>query len=239
MNVVDIIIVVFLIMGTLLGFSRGFLKQTVMFIGTILVVVFAFVLKNPLSIWMYKNLPFIKLDGVFEGLSSLNILIYEIIAFIIALSILSIALAILVRLTGIIEKVLKMTIILAIPSKILGAIVGFIQSVVVLYVILFILTLPILKIPYISDSKYSKIILNDTPFIKGIANNLVDTFNEISELTKDTVKINSDKEETNKNMVEIMLKNKVTTTDSIKILVDKDKLKIDGIDELLEKYKED
>ena len=132
MNIVDIIIIVSIVLGVLIGFVRGFFKETVIFIGTILVVVLAFVLKNPLSLILYKNLPFFKFKGIFEGISTLNILMYEILAFIIALAILSIALTIIIKISGIIEKILKLTIVLALPSKLLGAIVGFIQSIVVL-----------------------------------------------------------------------------------------------------------
>lgn len=239
MNIVDIIILVVIALCMLMGFIRGFFKQTVVFVGTILVVILGFVFKNPLSLIMYKNLPFIKFGGVFEGLSSLNILFYEVLAFIIAISVLSIALTIIIKLSGIVEKILKLTIIFAIPSKILGMIVGFIQSIVILYVALFLVSLPILNVPYVKDSKYGKIILEKTPFISSITDGLVKTFNEISEFSKNNISIKSDKKKANRDMVEIMLKNKVTTTDSIKVLIDKNKINIDNVDELLLKYKED
>lgn len=239
MNIVDIIILFIIALCMLMGFIRGFFKQTVIFVGTILVVIFSFVFKNPLSLIMYKNLPFIKLGGIFEGLSSLNILLYEVLAFIIVACVLSLALMIIIKLTGIVEKILKLTIILAIPSKILGMIVGFIQSIVIIYVALFLVSLPILNISYIKDSKYSKIILEKTPFLSSVTDGLVKTFNEISEFSKNNLNIKSDKKKANRDMVEIMLKNKVTTTDSIKLLVDKNKINIDNVDELLLKYKED
>ena len=40
MNLVDIIIIGMLILFGLTGFIRGFFKQTIMFIGTIFVVIF-------------------------------------------------------------------------------------------------------------------------------------------------------------------------------------------------------
>ena len=78
MNIVDIIILVFIVLSAFVGFSRGFFKQTIMFVGTILVICLSFIFKNPLSLFMYKNLPFFK----FGGLTSLNILVtavYELI----------------------------------------------------------------------------------------------------------------------------------------------------------------
>lgn len=239
MNIVDIIIIVSIVLGVLIGFVRGFFKETVIFIGTILVVVLAFVLKNPLSLILYKNLPFFKFKGIFEGISTLNILMYEILAFIIALAILSIALTIIIKISGIIEKILKLTIFLALPSKLLGAIVGFIQSIVVLYVFLFLLSLPILRVPYIKDSKYAQMILEKTPVISKVTDGLVKTFNEISDFADKNIKNNVDKRQTNREMLEIMLKNDVVTSENVKYLSDKGKIDIDNIDELLSKYKED
>lgn len=239
MNIVDIIIIVSIVLGVLIGFVRGFFKETVIFIGTILVVVLAFVLKNPLSLILYKNLPFFKFKGIFEGISTLNILMYEILAFIIALAILSIALTIIIKISGIIEKILKLTIVLALPSKLLGAIVGFIQSIVVLYVFLFLLSLPILRVPYIKDSKYAQMILEKTPVISKVTDGLVKTFNEISDFADKNIKNNVDKRQTNREMLEIMLKNDVVTSENVKFLSDKGKIDIDNIDELLSKYKED
>lgn len=239
MNIVDIIIIVSIVLGVLIGFVRGFFKETVIFIGTILVVVLAFVLKNPLSLILYKNLPFFKFKGIFEGISTLNILMYEILAFIIALAILSIALTIIIKISGIIEKILKLTIVLALPSKLLGAIVGFIQSIVVLYVFLFLLSLPILRVPYIKNSKYAQMILEKTPVISKVTDGLVKTFNEISDFADKNIKNNVDKRQTNREMLEIMLKNDVVTSENVKYLSDKGKIDIDNIDELLSKYKED
>ena len=239
MNIVDIVIIGVLIIGMFLGFIRGFFKQTVMFVGTILTVILAFVFKNPLSLMMYKNLPFFKFGGLFSGLTSLNILMYEALAFIIALVIMSIVLAVIIKLTGVIEKVLKMTIILAVPSKLLGMAVGLIQSFVVIYISLFIASLPIMNVPYLEDSKYTKLILNNTPFLSSITDGMTDTYEEITEFVNENKDTSIDAKTKNKNIVEIMLKNKVTTTESIKLLIDKGKLDIDNIDELLNKYKEE
>ncbi len=238
MNIVDVLILLFLLSGIGAGFARGFLKQTVISIGTILVVILSFIFKNPLSLMMYKELPFFKFGGIFYGLTSLNILMYEILAFIIVAVILSIVLAVIVKITGLIEKLLKMTIILAIPSKILGMVVGFIQSFVIVYIVLFVLSLPVINLPYLKDSKYAKLILNNTPFLSSITSGINDTYNEINIFLNDTINKNMDVETKNTNMVEIMLQNNVTTTESIKLLVDKKKIEIHNVNELIEKYKE-
>lgn len=234
MNIVDIIILVFIVLSAFVGFSRGFFKQTIMFVGTILVICLSFIFKNPLSLFMYKNLPFFK----FGGLTSLNILLYEILAFIILIVVLSIVLVILVKITGIVEKILKATIILAIPSKLLGMLVGIIESIVILYFVLFILSLPIIKVPYLNESKYAKIIMNKTPILSSVCDNIMKTFDEISEFTEENLKLNFDVNKANKDILEIILKNRVATSDNVRYLVEKDKIKIDNVNELLEMYEE-
>lgn len=234
MNIVDIIILVFIVLSAFVGFSRGFFKQTIMFVGTILVICLSFIFKNPLSLFMYKNLPFFK----FSGLTSLNILLYEILAFIILIVVLSIVLVILVKITGIVEKILKATIILAIPSKLLGMLVGIIESIVILYFALFILSLPIIKVPYLNESKYAKIIMNKTPILSSVCDNIMKTFDEISEFTEENLKLNFDVNKANKDILEIILKNRVATSDNVRYLVEKDKIKIDNVNELLEMYEE-
>lgn len=234
MNIVDIIILVFIVLSAFVGFSRGFFKQTIMFVGTILVICLSFIFKNPLSLFMYKNLPFFK----FGGLTSLNILLYEILAFIILIVVLSIVLVILVKITGIVEKILKATIILAIPSKLLGMLVGIIESIVILYFALFILSLPIIKVPYLNESKYAKIIMDKTPILSSVCDNIMKTFDEISEFTEENLKLNFDVNKANKDILEIILKNRVATSDNVRYLVEKDKIKIDNVNELLEMYEE-
>ncbi|HOO68043.1 MAG TPA: CvpA family protein [Bacilli bacterium] len=237
MNIVDIVIIATIIICMMLGFVRGFLKQTVTFIGTILVVILAFIFKSPLSLIMYKNLPFFKFGGIFQNLTSLNILMYETLAFIIALVVLSIVLGVILKVTGLIEKALKATIILAIPSKILGMIVGFVQAIVIIYVSLFIVSLPIINLPYLSESKYANIILEKTPFLSSVTDGIVKTYDEISEFIDESSSLDSATK--NRNMVDVMLKNGVTTPENIRYLVDKGKLEIYNVDELLEKYEEE
>ena len=233
---VDILIIIFLIFGAIVGFKRGFTRELVSLIGVFSIIILSFMLKNPISVILYKNLPFFNFGGIFKDITVLNILLYEVLAFILALVILSIVLWIVIKVTGIIETVLKMTIILALPSKLLGMLVGLIESIVIVYVVLFIVSLPVFKMPYVNESKYAKMILTKTPIISTITQDIVTSFNEISEFTKD---INlKDVKDTNERIVDVLVKNKVVTTDNIKVLVDNNKLDIGNLNELEEKYKE-
>lgn len=234
MNLVDIIIIFSFIFGGFIGLVRGFFKQTVIFIGTILTIVLSFILKNPLSMVLYENLPFFK----FAGVTSLNILMYEALAFMICIAVFSMVLSFLIKISNIIEKLLDLTIVFALPSKILGLVVGLVQTLFILYVALFIVSMPVFNVPFLSESKYAPVILDKTPIISDVTNDAIDTFNEIAEFTKKEININ-DVDNTNSKIVEIMLKNDIVTIDSIKLLSEKEKINLINLDELVNKYKED
>ena len=128
MSIIDILIIAIIVVAAIIGFKRGFIYSVVAFVGTILVVVLSFIFKNYVSILLYENLPFLKFSGFFKNVSVINILFYELLAFIIVAIVLAIVLSIILKVTKLIEKILKLTIILSIPSKILGAMLGVIQN---------------------------------------------------------------------------------------------------------------
>ena len=106
MNIVDILIIVFILLGAFIGFRDGFTKALVNAVGVIVVVVIAYFLKNPLSELLMSFMPFFS----FGGITSLNIVLYEVLAFILVFSVLMIILKIVAVTTGIFEKFLKFTI---------------------------------------------------------------------------------------------------------------------------------
>ena len=116
MNIVDALIILIILASGVAGFKRGVLKQTVSTVGFIIVVVLAFYLKNPIAEFLSLHFPFFKFSGSFANVTSLNIILYQIISFILVVLLLEVVLGILIRITGIIEKILKYTIILGIPS---------------------------------------------------------------------------------------------------------------------------
>ena len=124
MNLMDVVCILIILLFTVWGFKRGVIKSIVQLVGTCTVLVLAFVFKDFIANLLMDFLPFYNFGGVFNGISSINILIYELIAFILLFVIFYCILSIIVNLAGIVEKLLKLTIILAIPSKILGALLG-------------------------------------------------------------------------------------------------------------------
>lgn len=234
MNILDVCIILLLGLGAVTGFKRGFIKSGVTFVGTLLIIVIAYYLKNPVSIFLYKLLPFFNLSGIFKGVTVLNILIYEAIAFLLVMAVLSIILTTIIKITGVIEKIMNFTIILGIPSKILGMIFGFFQYFIYVFIILFVFSQFNITREFVSESDMATKILTKTPALSNIVGNAYNSVEEIVSLAK----VNEDKNQVNRQSLDILLKYKIISTNNAEYLIDKGKIKIDNKDEILNKYKE-
>lgn len=225
MQIVDIIIILILGLGAATGFARGFIKQTVQSLGWIVVLIFAFLFKSNLAAILYKIFPSFKFGGLFEGISSLNILVYEVIAFIILLFIFGIIFRIILMFASFIEGFLKATFVLAIPSKILGALLGLVEAYIIIFVVLYILTLPVFNIDMIQKSKFKDKILESTPIMSKLIEKSTESFKEIYAL-KDSLINESDRLKLDKMVLEILIDNKIITVDKAKELYEEGKLNI-------------
>ncbi len=239
MEIVDIIILIIILFGAVIGFKRGFTRSLVSALGFIIIAILAFFLKNPLSVLLYENLPFFKFGGILKGVTVLNIALYELLAFVIVLAILGIALKILMVATSVFEKLLKMTIILGIPSKIMGAVVGAVEAFVIVFIVLYVISLPIFNISFVENSKWKNQILNNTPVLSAFSKKTMGVVNEFAGIKEKYEDNNKNAEEFNKEVLDLFLKYDVVKVSSIDKLVEKGKLQINNVEEILMKYRED
>ena len=239
MNIIDIIIILFLILGAYIGFKQGFTKSLVSFLGILFVTIIAYFLKNPVSEFLMSFCPFFNFAGIIKGVTVLNIAIYEIIAFILVFSILMFVLRLLFLATGILETILKFTIVLGIPSKILGSIIGIIKHYVIIFFVLYFLSMPnFVDVGFIKDSNYRDPILRNTPLLSNIAEStlkVLDEFKGLSDKYTDTENSN----EFNLETLDLFLKYKVVTVDTVKKLENNGKIDIKGMDRVISKYEEE
>ncbi len=234
LELIDIIIILLVLLGGVIGFKEGAIKKLTSAIGLILVVVVAFIFKNKISFYFYENFPFIKLWGVFKGIQVLNVIFYEMVAFLVLASVLAIIYRVLLGITGLIERFLKATVILSIPSKIIGFFVGLVEYYIWVYIILFILTLPIINLREIYTSKTANYILTKTPVVSEYTNKTLKIYNDIYTIV-DNRKDKTD-EEINEETMDTMLKYKVITVKSAEELIRQNKVIVNNKD-FLEKYK--
>ena len=224
MNVTDIVILIALALGAIGGFKSGVIKKTANFVGIFIIIILSFYLKNYLSVIMYENLPFINFGGFIKGIEAINILFYEVLAFVIVYSLLYLVFKVVLMLTGLIEKILKATVILSIPSKILGIFVGIIEMYVYVFLILVVITLPIINIPYVRDSKIANFMLDKTPILSKVSEEMVDTYDGVYKIVKE--KDNKTNEELNDEVIKLLLDKKVITKESLSKLIDRNKIHI-------------
>lgn len=237
MTIVDAIVILFLLLGAVLGFRKGAIRSLVGLVGTIAVVVIAYYLKNPVAELLYNFVPFFDFSGSWQGLVTLNILLYEGIAYVLVFVILYGILSLILKLTGIIEKVLTMTIILGIPSKIIGAILGFLEAVVFSFIILFVLLQFNGSHTWIKESSVAMSILDKTPLIGTMVSDTYDAILEISDLDE-KYKDTNDLDAYNGEILSIMLKYHVITPESARKLIEDDKLNFAGADAIVNTFKE-
>lgn len=237
MNIVDAIIVLLILACGVAGFKRGVLKQTVSTVGFIIVVILAFYLKNPIAEFLSLHLPFFSFGGNLANTASLNIILYQLISFILVILVLETVLGILIRITGVIEKILKFTVILGIPSKILGFVVGVVEGFIITFILLFFLRQPGFNLKIFDGSKLTNPILNSTPVLSQVAGDFVDTFNDLYELGNDYYEQKLDANTLDLKSIDVMLEHKIITYNYVIKLVDAKKIKITGIDNVINKYR--
>ena len=232
MSILDILIIIILVFGIYRGFKYGFVRSAVSLVGSLFVFVGAYYLKNPLSVLMYENLPFHTFGGIFSGIAALNIIFYEAISYIICLIVLSAILKIIIKLTGIIDKLISATIILALPSKLIGAFLKVLEYYIYTFIILFVLASIPFFTSYFKESTVAPAILSKTPVISKMTNNVYNSIMDIYDvcLKYDGV---SDKSKGNEESIRILLKYDVISEESVKKLNENGKLKINNLDEIL------
>ena len=221
MDILDAVLIILLILGIMGGFKRGFVKETVLLIGLVAVLVISYYLKNPVATFLYKHLPFFNFNGIFKGVSIINILLYEVIAFLVVFSVLYLVLRLLIKISGLIESLLKATIILGFFSKIAGGIVGFIESYIIIFIILFIANQPFIRISGIEESKVANFMLNNTFVLSSTVENTNKVIEEVYGLSKI---YKDDSKEFNNQAINLFIKYEIISEENVSYLREKGKI---------------
>lgn len=217
LSLLDILIVLIIVSSGILGFKRGFFKELVLTIGYLIFLVIAWRLKDPLANYLSYNMPFFN----FNGLKSLNIIMYQFISFTIMLSLLLIIFHLILKLTSAFEKILKFTIILSIPSKIAGFFLGCAWGVIISYFVCLMFNWPIfdpvIKVP---ESKLKPVILTELP----VLNKAGDKFNMAASDIKNIIETEKKEKLNDQKIINTLLKYEIINEDYLKKLVKLKKL---------------
>ena len=227
MNALDIIIAFILIISMYIGVKKGFLKGIISLIGISLIAFISFLFRDNLADIMLKVCPFFNFSGAYKGITSLNILIYEGIAFILIFVFLFSFLAIILKITGLIQKIIDISVVLTLPSKLLGILVGLINGLVIVFILLFIMLNinPLRK--HVYNSYISKEILENVSVLSKSTTNNYLAYEEINETIK-SCKDEDNKNVCNTNIANTLIKYDIISKEDVEELVLLRKLK--GID---------
>lgn len=233
-SIIDAIIIIMLLFGAVFGFKAGVIKSAVSFLGTLLIIFLAFQLKNPISEFLYMHLPFFNFNGALAGVTVFNVLIYEGIAFLIVFAILEILLKVVIIASGILESILRLTIVFGLFSKILGLFFGFIEYYVIIFAGLFMLNCFSNIAFLIKDSSLATNILNNTPI-------LTEQFREpkaaIDEILSLSTTYKNDKDGYNTKALEILIKYNVISKEQAEKLISKKKIDIPNAQGIIDSLK--
>lgn len=237
MNIIDIGIILILIIFIIAGWKNGVIKEAVSLVGLILIFVIAYTFKEELGNFMCKYLPFFEFSGSIKGLVSINILIYQLIAFLIIFSVLYAIYQIALKISGVLQKLVNFTIILALPSKIAGAVIGLIQGYLIIFAILLLALIPLNNHTVFQESKLTEIVIYKTPLIstytKDISNTITEIYTLADKVANEDISIN----QANLEIIDTMIKYDVVSKKTVQQLQILDKLKtVKGLDKVLKKY---
>ncbi len=226
---VDVLIVLFLALGTYAGWKKGLIKSLVNVIGLVAIIIISYALKTSLANFLIDKFPFFTFPGM-AGLTSINILMYNIISFMVIFILLYCILNIILAITGFIDTLLKFTVIWIIPSKIGGAIIGFIESWIFIYLALFVLASFGISSGFIVDSKVSSFVLDHTPIVGTMLGDARKTIKDIAEdFTTYTNDESKTTEDLNLRILQIEILNGLISKEKAQELIDIGKVDLDNV----------
>lgn len=238
MNVVDYILLGSLLIFALLGFKKGVINSVVTFVGTILVIVLSFYFKNIISGFLYDNVPFFNLFGKFKNVETFNILVFEAMSYALTLTILTLILGIVAKITGVFGKILNHTPIIGLGSRIAGLFLGIAEGIVISFIVVFLMSQISKSTDLVHDSKFGELLLTKTPIL---STNVKNTVNSVSEIYKICINYENDIDKTlaNKESLRVLLKYKIIPVDTAKELVVKKKLTFNGVVDTIKEFEKE
>lgn len=218
MNVLDLIIIFIFMLGMYLGFKQGFLKGILSLVGISIIVFLSFLFRDNLADIMLKILPFFKFSGVYKGITSLNILIYEGLAFLLIFMFLFGFLAIILKVSGLIQKIIDISVVLTLPSKILSILVGFVNALVIVFIMLFVMLNINPARKYVYGSYISKVIMERTFLLSKATSNNYLAYEEVNHVVK-SCKKNHNNNVCNTEVANILIKYDIISKDDVEELI--------------------
>lgn len=237
MNVIDIILILLFVMFFIVGFKRGVIKETASIIGVVVMFIVAFLFKGYVGNLLCTFLPFFKFTGSLEGLVAINILIYQLIGFLVIYGLLYSIYAIVLTISKVFQKLVDMTLVLLLPSKLLGGLFSLLKCYIIIFVIALVCMIPFKDNTLFNESKFISFIIEKTPILSNASSNITSSIDEIYTLGDKLSKKELTTNEANLQTIDVMLKYKLVDKKTIIKLQAIHKLdEINGLNKVLDKY---
>lgn len=228
--ILDIVIVVLILIGGLLGYKKGAIKSLVQLISTVSISIVSLQLRGILASFLIKIMPFFNFGKGAEGLYALNIPFYEGISFVVIFILLYCILNILVGFAGLMELIDKFKIIMDVPSKIGGVVFGLVEMMAFSFVLTFSFMHFIPTQSYVMKSHVSRAIVEKMPVYKPIFFRAVATNENVYRSVRDVKKDKSEnKIDTNIDIVRYYVNQGIVKATEIQYNIDNGKLHMDNV----------
>lgn len=168
MNVVDIVIIVLAVLGGINGYRKGIVRTSIQLVGSAAIAILSYTFKDILADFLIDFMPFLQYKGAFLGLSSINIVVYQIVSFVVIYVLFYCLLNILLGASGLIDTLIKLTVVLKTPSKIMAGLLGILDGLVFAFLLAFVALHLGLSEKYVMESKMGIILLERTPFLSTV-----------------------------------------------------------------------
>ena len=213
------------IIAIVLGFKKGILKEIVSFIGTIIIFIISYQLKGIVGNFLCIIFPFYIKDLV-----TVNIMFYQIIAFILTFGILSFLFNLFINLTKTIDNLLDKIKLLNIPLRILGAIISVFKMYLTVFILLLLVMIPFRNTSIVKKSLLTERIVYETPILSKGSKEVIFVLEEIIILDRDIAKGKITINEGNLKILDLLLKYNMIDKDTVIDLYNKDKIR--GIEDI-------
>ena len=220
--IINVILLVLLGAGIYSGYKKGFLESSVRFLGTVVAFIGAYLFKNPISVFLYTHLPFFNFSGAFKGIAILNVIVYELVAFLLLFTLIMIVIKVVCKITGLVDRLLSLILLFGLPNKILGAVVGFIESIIILYFLSF----GVKFACNFNNINLPESLMDDIVNIPVLNTTFGDTLSSLDEITSlaKEYEDQQDKDEFNKQAIDVLLKYEIISKENLQILIDSGKI---------------
>lgn len=245
MGIVDIIILILIIKSGVTGFKKGFFNEILDIIAIVFSVIMAFKYMGLVADLFYQTFPFFNLKILGVSIVSLNIFLYQVLAFVIMALLIYAACNIVITITGLFRKIasLKLSPKFDLLHSIFGAVVGALNGYVLVFVFLIIISPFLNNFAFYRNSSVKNAILYNTPILTKRVDKYTSALKDVT-LLADTIS-NDKKKVKNSNKynleaLDIMLKYKVVSVETISSLNDRNRLtSIKNVEDVINKYKEE